>query len=78
MAHLVTASVGTTREQDGCALLHDGEELILKAYVSPDGRKIRIVLPELANFAQTKIEPDKRMLEFTRDARAAQQETRRT
>lgn len=63
----------TERGTDHFIAGHD-EKIILKAYGSPDGKKIRIVLPELTNFAQTRIDTDSHYIEFTRDAAAARRE----
>ena len=64
-------------QQDCVILEDDAGNILLKAYPSPDLTKLRIVLPELQNFAQTIIKPDQRLIDFTRDGRAAQQELRR-
>jgi hypothetical protein len=49
---------------------------VLKAYGSADGRKIRVVLPELkgGNFTQVKIDLDHGLIDFTRDPVAARRE----
>lgn len=64
-----------------CAYLIDSEEkkweFVLKAYVSADGRHLRIVLPELENFAQARIRLDDHMIDFERDPAAAQKGVRR-
>jgi hypothetical protein len=42
------------------------ENVVLKAYSSPDSSIIRIVLPELVDFTQTLIEPNRHMISFSR------------
>lgn len=56
--------------------LESNDAVLLKAYVSPDGKKLRIVLPELANFAQTRIDVDSYYVEFERDSLAARREVK--
>lgn len=76
----IRAATGTTKSGEAYVALYDGPEddrLILKAYPSPDGRYVRVVLPELANYAQTLIRPEKRIVDFERDAAAAQRAVRR-
>jgi hypothetical protein len=49
--------------------LEDGDAVIMKAYASADGERIRIILPELVNYTQTVINPDSKMIEFDRNPR---------
>lgn len=65
----------TTRAEGDKVFILDDEEVVLKAYASPDGAKLRIFLPELENFAQTKIRPDVKIVDFDRDAKKARRET---
>lgn len=48
--------------------------LVAKVYFSPDGKKLRVVLPTLSNFAQVKIDIDNHLLDFTRDPQQAKRE----
>lgn len=64
----LSAHISTTRSSAACVELRDGEQIVLKAYASPDERKIRIVLPELCNFKQTLIDVEAHWLEFARAA----------
>ncbi len=59
--------------QDVVQLATPPGEIVLKAYASPDGSRVRIVLPELkgGNFTQVKIDLDNGLLDFTRDPAAA-------
>jgi len=50
---------------------------VLKAYASPDGARLRIVLPTLINFAQVRIDPEHHLLDFTRDGIAARRELKK-
>lgn len=43
---------GQTVRGNPFVAIHDGKNLILKAYPSPDGKRIRIVLPELCDQRQ--------------------------
>lgn len=45
------------------------DKLVLKAYLSPDGKRLRIVLPELAGYAQIKhfVDGPVKFLEFARE-----------
>jgi hypothetical protein len=66
---ITRADIGVTKHGEPSAQLsiEDSGAIILKAYVNPEGDKIRIVLPELENFTQTLINPDKHFLEFDRN-----------
>jgi len=59
------------RAENNQVFLYDGDRLVLKAYASSDAKMLRVVLPELENFAQTRIRPDVHVVDFERDARAA-------
>lgn len=50
---------------------------LAKLYFSPDKKKLRIVLPRLVNFAQTRIDPDHHLIDVTLDGIEAQRELRR-
>jgi hypothetical protein len=54
---------------DEVACLWEGEKLVLKAYVSPDAKIIRIVLPELVGYGQIKhfIDGKVKFIQFYRD-----------
>lgn len=72
--------ISVTKDGTDCIVFYEGPEddkLVLKAYPSPDGSKIRIVLPELLNMAQTRIDTNHHLLEFTRDAVKAQAELKK-
>jgi hypothetical protein len=43
----------TTNDREQ-VFLHEGEQLVLKAYASPDGKRLRIVLPSLRSYAQVR------------------------
>jgi len=58
----------TARAEDGFAFLICGEKEILKAYASPDGKKIRIVFSELVDFTQTRIRPELHIIDFDRES----------
>lgn len=62
------AETGVTKNGQAYARLveQDFDVLIMKAYLSPDGEKLRIVLPELVDMSQTKIDPDNHIIEFSR------------
>lgn len=63
---MIEARIGQTKSGAQTVELWDGEKMILKAYASPDGNKIRIVLPELVSYSQTLIDPEHHFLEFER------------
>jgi len=47
--------VGATKDNEPfISLFDDNEKLVLKAYLSPDGTQVRIVLPELVELGQIK------------------------
>lgn len=50
------------------------QTLLAKAYLSPDGRKLRIVVPSLTSFAQTKIDADHHLIDVTLDLAQARAE----
>jgi len=66
---MLTAHATMTRSGAACCELRDGERVILKAYASPDERRIRIVLDELRNYGQVLVSPDNRLLEFDRQVK---------
>lgn len=69
----LTAHTGLTRNSEATAELWEPTadpqtpKLVAKMYANAEGTKIRIVLPELANYKQTLIVPDQHFIEFTRD-----------
>ena len=58
----------TTKHDLPCAELSDGEILVAKLYPNASGDKLRLVLPELRSFKQTRIDIDAHYVEFTRSA----------
>lgn len=69
----ITAHTGETRNGLPLAELRTrnerGEEVALvKVYASPEGTRLRIVLPELKSFKQVRIDIDSRLIEFERKA----------
>lgn len=59
----------TTKTGEPCVLMYgpqDKHKPIAKIYPSPDGTKIRIVLPELRSMKQTRIDIDSHYIEFDR------------
>jgi len=65
---MIVARIDKTKNGQETAVLEVDGKVIVKVYASPNERKIRIVLPELRNYRQTLICPDKKLLEFDRDA----------
>lgn len=63
----LTAHVSETRNGAASVELRDGDKVVLKAYASPDERRIRVVLPELIGYKQTLIDAESHFLEFSRD-----------
>lgn len=63
-------TLATTKTGQPCVELHDGHTLVAKLYPSPDFSKLRLVLPELVNMSQTRIDPDSHYIEFRRSANA--------
>lgn len=51
--------------------LWNGPDLLLKAYPSPDGKKIRIVLPEMVSASQVigNVDGPVKYIDFTREAK---------
>lgn len=43
-----------------------GDVVIFKAYASPDGKKIRVVVPEFLRLDQASADPEKHIVEFRR------------
>lgn len=78
---MITARTVVTKSGANAAELleHVGSSprVIARVYASKDGTRLRIVLPELAGFAQTRIRPDEHVIDFERDAVAAQRGVRR-
>jgi hypothetical protein len=66
---ITLADIGVTKHNEPSVQLsiEDTGLIILKAYVNPEGDKIRIVLPELCNYTQALINPDKHFIEFDRN-----------
>ena len=66
---MTRADVGFTKHGQPYVQLtvEDTGEIILKAFVNPDGKKILIFLHELSDFTQTLINPEKHLLEFDRN-----------
>lgn len=62
------AETGVTKSGQAYVRLveQDFDVVIMKAYTSEDGTKLRIVLPELVDMTQTKIDPDLHIIEFSR------------
>ena len=61
----------TTKTGEPCVVMYDSKDkhfTIAKMYPSPDGTKIRIVLPELKSFKQARIDIDSHYIEFERKA----------
>jgi hypothetical protein len=50
------------------------DNLIVKVYLSPDGRKLRFVLPEFKTLAQPKLDDCNHLIDFTRDVHTAREE----
>jgi len=66
---MIRASHSMSKQYD-VVELHDDQRLVLKAYCSPDGRKVRIVLPELRDAAQVRGVPGQpTIIEFERRSR---------
>lgn len=61
----------TARAEDGKAILEEDGKLVLKAYASPDGAMLRIVLPELRGYGQVRhfVEGEVKYLQFQRRKR---------
>jgi uncharacterized protein YggU (UPF0235/DUF167 family) len=57
-----------TVQVDGrpAAVFKDGEKVIAKVYLSPDSSTLRIVLPELAQQEQLKIDIEHRLIDLRR------------
>ena len=53
------------------AELYDGKDLVLKAYLSPDRRTVRIVLPDLRGYGQVRhfVDGPVKYLQFKRDSK---------
>jgi hypothetical protein len=64
----MTPSTGETRDGQPLCELRLGDQIIAKLYPNADGTKLRIVLPELKNFKQTRINLEQRLIEFERKA----------
>ena len=48
------------------AILKDGNKVVVKIYLSPDGNIIRFVLPELTVVQQIRIRTQERIIDFAR------------
>ena len=48
--------------------VHGQPVQILKAYLSADHKKLRVFLPELVDFTQTRIRPDVHIVDFDRES----------
>jgi hypothetical protein len=59
----------TPKSEGDAACLFEAQKLVLKAYSSPDGKIIRIVLPELVGYGQIKhfVDGKVKFIQFYRD-----------
>jgi len=48
------------------AVLRDGDKLIAKVYLSPEGDVLRVVLPEMTTAGQVKIDSAHHLIDFKR------------
>jgi hypothetical protein len=65
----IRAAMGQTKTGEPVVLLYEGPEddkVVLKAYPSPDGRTVRIVLPEFVSFKQPYLNCDQHYIDFQR------------
>jgi hypothetical protein len=63
----LSASLGRTEQNDlPVVFLLDGNKIVLKAYPSPDGTKLRIVLPEMQSMKAARIDVDSHYIEVIR------------
>lgn len=62
------AEIGTTKQGEVSVSLWDGPVLVLKAYPSGDGKRVRIVLPEMHSEKQVlgEVNPPVPYIEFRR------------
>ena len=51
-------------------------KLIAKLYLSPDGTKLRVILPEFSSFVQVKMNDLNHLIDFTRDHTTARKNMR--
>jgi hypothetical protein len=65
---MINAFIGKTRFGTASAELHEGDVLVAKIYANSDGSKLRIVLPELKSFRQSRIDVESKYIEFRRKA----------
>jgi len=63
----------TTKHDLPCAELRDGETLVAKLYPNASDDKLRLVLPELHSFKQTRIDIESHYIEFERQVWARTQ-----
>jgi hypothetical protein len=73
---MITGHAETTPEGKAVVELHDGSRVILKAYLSEDWKKIRIVLPEFSSLIQPALRDHVHIIDFTRDVAEARRELR--
>lgn len=55
-----------TKIETPCALLKENDKLICKAYLSPDLKFLRLVLPEMINIEQVDIDLEHKLIDFKR------------
>ena len=58
----------TTRAEGNFVYICEDDVQILKAYISADHKKLRVFLPELVDFTQTRIRPDVHIVDFDRES----------
>lgn len=63
---MITAHTGETRHGLPLAELREGDVIVAKMYPSADGTKLRIVIPQLKSFKQTRIDIDSHFIEVER------------
>jgi hypothetical protein len=63
---MIEPKIGLTKFGATVVELLDDNITILKAYASVDGSKIRIVLPELKSYKQSRIDIDSHYIDFDR------------
>lgn len=74
---MITVRLAKTVSGADVAEFLDGERVVARLYSSPDGKKLRLALPELGNFAQVRIRLEERVVDFERDAAAARRSVTR-
>lgn len=60
------SETGATKLGEPWVALHDGDTPVLKAYFSPDGLQVRVVMPEYVKIGQIKQHEDQHFIVFTR------------